>query len=106
MNLLNRNTLERDVEKELVRLVKSKQGEVRKVKWIGRNGAPDRRVMLGCCAWVELKRPGYYETAAQNREHRRMRSAGETVTVVASLQGALDLVFDLCTNSTIHWRYE
>ena len=37
---------ERDVEQYLVEQVKAKGGEVRKVKWIGRNGAPDRIVML------------------------------------------------------------
>lgn len=37
---------ERDVEQYLVEQVKAKGGEVRKVKWIGRNGAPDRLVLL------------------------------------------------------------
>ena len=37
---------ESDVEKYLVKRVKALGGEVRKVKWIGRDGAPDRLVML------------------------------------------------------------
>lgn len=37
---------ERDIEKHLVQRVKALGGEVRKVQWIGRRGAPDRLVML------------------------------------------------------------
>lgn len=37
---------ERDIEKHLVQRVKALGGEVRKVQWPGRRGAPDRLVML------------------------------------------------------------
>lgn len=37
---------ERDIEDYLVKRVKAMGGEVRKVQWIGRIGAPDRLVML------------------------------------------------------------
>jgi hypothetical protein len=37
---------ERDIEAYLVKSVKALGGEVRKVQWIGRRGAPDRLVML------------------------------------------------------------
>ena len=37
---------ERDIERHLVKRVKELGGEVRKVQWIGRRGAPDRLVML------------------------------------------------------------
>jgi len=37
---------ESTIELYLVEQVKALGGEVRKVKWIGRNGAPDRIVML------------------------------------------------------------
>ena len=61
---------ERDIEKYLVQRVKALGGEVRKVKWIGRRGAPDRLAMLPMASpkpylvslpktiWVELKPPG------------------------------------------------
>jgi hypothetical protein len=39
-------TRESVIEKYLVQQVKALGGEVRKVKWIGRRGAPDRIVML------------------------------------------------------------
>ena len=76
---------ERDIEAYLVKQVKAAGGEIRKVKWIGRRGAPDRRVMMpGRCCWVELKRPGLDATDNQAREHARMRSQGETVLVIDS----------------------
>ena len=37
---------ESEVEAYLVKRVKALGGEVRKVKWLGRNGAPDRLAML------------------------------------------------------------
>lgn len=79
---------ERDIEKYLVDCVKQAGGEVRKVKWIGRNSAPDRRIMLGNGAWAELKAPGNYPTPAQAREHVRMMNTGEIVVVIASFYGA------------------
>lgn len=38
--------IERDVEAYLVARAKALGGEVRKVQWVGRRGAPDRLVML------------------------------------------------------------
>lgn len=79
---------ERDIEKYLVDCVGTAGGEIRKVKWIGRRGAPDRRIMLGGGAWVELKAPGVRLKPHQLREHTRMMNAGETVVTVASFYGA------------------
>lgn len=86
---------ESDVEDYLAGRVKAAGGEIRKMRWIGRNGAPDRRVMLpGQCCWVELKAPGRLDkfpaTAherAQHREHERMRKQGEVVYVIDSYEG-------------------
>ena len=80
---------ERDVETYLVARVREMGGEVRKARWIGRNGAPDRRVMLPDRApvWVELKAPGKRPTPQQLREHARMRCLGEVVLVIDSLAG-------------------
>jgi hypothetical protein len=38
---------ESDIERHLVKRVKELGGEVRKVQWIGRRGAPDRLVLRG-----------------------------------------------------------
>jgi len=90
---------ESDIEKRLVQRVKEMGGECRKVKWIGRPGAPDRIVMLpgvrsqvfseyrpDRTVWAELKAPGVPASAAQLREHARMRKMGQRVEVVDSYE--------------------
>lgn len=103
---------ESQIEKRLVQRVKELGGEVRKVKWIGRAGAPDRLVMLPEIAqlepktvealahfglkqprpgpaqiiWVELKAPGEKPKPHQVREHARMRKMGQRVEVVDSYE--------------------
>lgn len=82
-----------DIEKYLVKRVKELGGEVRKVKWIGRRGAPDRIVMFDpnpfvgpdeSAIWIELKAPGNTPEKHQLREHQRMRKMGQRVEVVDS----------------------
>lgn len=85
---------ERDIEKHLVQRVKALGGEVRKVKWIGRTGAPDRLVMLpdwGAC-WVELKATGKKAEPHQLREHKRMSAMGQHVVVIDSVEGVSKLL--------------
>jgi hypothetical protein len=81
---------ERDIEAYLVKRVTELGGEIRKVKWIGRNGAPDRVVMMADVTphtiWVELKAPGEKPKPHQLREHTRMRIAGQRVEVVDSFE--------------------
>lgn len=78
---------ERTIERALVRTVKARGGEVRKVTWQGRKGAPDRLVLLpGALVWVELKAPGKVPTKQQLREHARMRSMGQRVLVIDDLE--------------------
>lgn len=97
---------ERHIENRLVQRVKALGGEVRKVTWAGRRGAPDRLVMLPklypwggarrdehTTIWVELKAPGGAATfpknaheRAQHREHERMRKMGQRVEVVDSYE--------------------
>lgn len=83
------------VEKHLVDRVKALGGEVRKVGWIGRRGAPDRLVLMpgpGKNFWVELKAPGQVAEPHQWREHERMRLCGEIVLVLDSVE-AVDARF-------------
>jgi len=87
---------ESQIEHRLVQRVKELGGEVRKVKWIGRAGAPDRLVMLPwdgkvrsfslSTIWVELKAPGVKVSAHQLREHERMRKMGQRVEVADSYE--------------------
>lgn len=94
---------ERDIERHLVTRVKALGGEVRKVQWIGRRGAPDRLVMLpfhsrsgrwsACPAiWVELKAPGQRAKAYQLREHARMMAMGQQVVVIDSFTAVEELL--------------
>ena len=84
---------ESDIEAYLVSRVLGFGGEVRKVRWIGRNGAPDRLVMLpGKTLWVELKAPGEGPDPHQRREHDRMRAMGQRVEVIDSFRG-VDAIF-------------
>jgi hypothetical protein len=97
---------ESDIERYLVKRVKALGGEVRKVKWIGRRGAPDRLVMMPRrwrkerplrngdvpmvqerSFWVELKAPGKKPTSQQRREHLRMAFMGQHVEVIDSIEG-------------------
>lgn len=95
---------ERDIERHLVRRVKALGGEVRKVKFLDRRGAPDRLVMLpmrdevgnddpfgytrdALTVWVELKSPGLKPEAHQLREHARMRAMNQRVVVIDSIEG-------------------
>jgi hypothetical protein len=102
---------ESDIEQYLVRRVEDIGGEVRKVQWIARRGAPDRLVMIPDWyrlqslpavrppIWVELKAPGLAATfpadereRAQHREHERMRKLGQHVVVIDSKKGVDDLL--------------
>jgi hypothetical protein len=94
---------ERGIEAYLVKRVKELGGEVRKVEWAGRRGAPDRVVMLPnlsfgghryaypSTVWVELKNPETIKTfpanaheRQQHREHERMRKVGQIVLVLGT----------------------
>lgn len=104
------------IEKHLVKRVKELGGEVRKVSWIGRRGAPDRLVMMPAqykrvrhdgpqgtryfdrkvrddlTIWVELKATGEVPEPHQEREHARMRAMGQRVEVIDSIEGVEELL--------------
>ena len=90
---------ESTIEEYLVEKVKALGGECRKVKWLGRNGAPDRLVMMpGKTIWVELKAGGLAALVPhtpherqQHREHERMRAMGQRVVVIDSFAGVDDV---------------
>lgn len=113
--MVERKLRESDIEARLVARVKALGGEVRKVQWIGRAGAPDRLVMLPWLnrwngvndyydtppqtIWVEVKAPGglakFPKNAherAQHREHERMRRLGQRVEVVDSYEGIEEIL--------------
>jgi hypothetical protein len=81
------NMRESSIENYFNQRVKEHGGEVRKVKWIGRRGAPDRLMLAPrrhCL--VELKRPTKEAEEHQAREHVRLRKAGFEVYVLATYE--------------------
>lgn len=78
-------TIEARIEDELIATAKRAGFLVRKARWDGRNGCPDRCLMgHGLTVWVELKRPdGRGELSPeQQREIRLMRQAKQRVYVI------------------------
>ena len=88
---------ESTVETYLTKQTLLRGGEVRKVVWQGRRGAPDRLVMLPVQTgfvptYVELKAPGKVPTVSQVREHMRLRAMGCRVVVIDSISGVDELL--------------
>lgn len=73
----------------------------RKLRWIGRRGAPDELLFRSegplRCVLVEVKRPGEEVDweSPQGREIIRLRKAGWRVEVVDSLDGAEAVIASL-----------
>ena len=99
------STPEGIVEEYFVKRVRETGGKVRKLKWIGRNGAPDRMVWWPVkrgsadVYFVELKAPGEKPTAQQKEEHKNMKDSGLRVLVVDS-KTMVDSFIDVARMST------
>lgn len=78
------------VEDYFVKRVRETGGMVRKLKWIGFNGAPDRIVwwppqhhaLTADIFFVELKAPGEKPNKQQTEEHKKMKENGLRVLVI------------------------
>ncbi|ADZ41829.1 TPA: VRR-NUC domain-containing protein [Yersinia enterocolitica] len=77
---------EDSIEDHLVKEVKKVGGIAYKFISPGRRSVPDRLVLLpgGKVIFVECKAPGEKPTAAQLREHEKLRALGFTVRVLDS----------------------
>lgn len=85
-------TPEAKVVQRIKALVKSHGGEVRKVEWSGRRGAPDLLVLMpGFHLFVEAKAEGERPRPEQLREHKRLEKAGFVVLVVEGAAGVKEL---------------
>jgi hypothetical protein len=72
---------ESKIEHYFVAEVKKLRGEIRKIRWISRRGAPDRMVWIP--GWLfpkmpEMKAPGKKLEAHQKREHKKLKKMGIT----------------------------
>jgi hypothetical protein len=82
--------VEADIEAFLVEMVRQLGGKIRKVRWVGRRGAPDRFVWIPGWAFpamVELKKPGETPRINQLKEIDALRSMNVRVEVVDSMEG-------------------
>ena len=79
-------TPEGKIEAHLVKRVGQLGGEIRKLSWIGRRGAPDRFIWWPgpIFAFIEVKAPGGRISVLQQREMDRLAEAGFNVAVVWS----------------------
>jgi len=90
---------ERKIENYLVKRVRETGGFTRKLKWIGRNGAPDRMVwwkpsisdpLRVLIYFVELKAPGKKPTKQQAIEHQKMWDSGIYLVRVLDSEAAIN----------------
>lgn len=93
-------TPEGKIENYLRNQVKKHHGQIRKVRWIGRRGAPDDIIWWPGprFAFVEVKAPGQKPTKQQLREHDRMIRDGFKVFVVDSFE-SVDAIILLLTQA-------
>lgn len=75
---------EREIERKLVSVVKSRGGICPKFVSPGFDGMPDRVVLLphGKIGFVEVKRPGEQPRPLQTARHRSLRKLGFLVFVL------------------------
>lgn len=81
--------LESKIENYLRKRIRELKGEYRKVRWIGRRGAPDDLVWIP--GWrtgrfAEAKRPGEPLDDHQYREHQRLWRMGFGVVKLDSIE--------------------
>ena len=77
-------------------------GEIRKLRWEGRNGAPDYFIILKGKIWlIECKAPGKKPRASQMLEFERLLQAGVNVLVIDNAAHARGLVEILATRGCV-----
>ena len=72
----------------------------RKVRWIGRDGAPDRLILAKGGIWVELKAPGERPRANQKLELEALAKAGMTAYCIDSIQQIDELIGEIRGNTS------
>lgn len=84
--------IEANIEKPACEYAKGRGWIYRKLKWIGRTGAPDGFFARdGVILFVEFKAPGELPRLKQKREIRKLRDHGVTVFVIDSLEAAYEI---------------
>lgn len=100
---------ERDVAKVLLEGVEKLRGHYRRVRWLGRKGAPDLYLLLPMevlpgrhDVWVETKAPRGVLNPHQRREIALMRGFGIPVLVIRTIDEADELIGLLAANRHVN----
>ena len=95
---------ERDVERYLREQIERIDGQCLKFVSPGRNGVPDRLVLLdgGIHFFVEVKRPNERPTRMQMKCHRQLQAIGHDVYVVANKEEVDALIRQIEGGDAIH----
>jgi hypothetical protein len=81
------------IELSVVKQAENDGWYVRKVKWIGRVGAPDRFFAKdGRMLFIEFKDTGEKPRLTQQKEHKRLREAGVVFYVCDSIAKAKQIL--------------
>lgn len=91
--------LEKEIEMQLVKAVKSMGGRAVKFMSPGFDGMPDRLVLLpgGKCGFVEVKAPGKKPRALQVVRHEMLKNLGFKVYVLDAIEGIEEIINDIHT---------
>lgn len=89
--------LEKSIEQQLVKAVKSAGGIAPKFVSPGFSGMPDRLILLpeGHMAFAELKAPGKKPRKLQAVRHRMLRCLGYKVFVIDSPEGLSEIIKEI-----------
>lgn len=95
---------EKGIEQYLVKQAqKGTDWQIRKAQWVGHNHCPDRLIMTpDITVWVEVKAPGKEPRAGQEREHTRMRRAGQIVVSVSTKDEVDQLISEIQDAKGLH----
>jgi len=78
---------EREIDKYFTTELKKIGAVVRKLQWVGQNGAPDKLFALyGKVHLVELKQEKGRISWGQALEHRRFKKVGVNISVLSSIE--------------------
>lgn len=83
------------IENKVCEWAKKNGWLVRKLQWIGREGAPDRLFLkAGRFVLIEFKRPGQKPRPSQRLEIKRLRQYGATVAVIDNVEDGIAFLSD------------
>ncbi|PKL27175.1 MAG: nuclease [Spirochaetae bacterium HGW-Spirochaetae-2] len=91
--------LEKEIELQLVKVVKKMGGRAVKFMSPGFDGMPDRLVLLpgGRCGFVEVKAPGKKIRALQRVRHEMLKALGFKAYVLDAKEQIEEIINDICT---------